>query len=291
MHEPARRLSYVMAVLAASICVTATPTIAQDDDAAPMGGYSPATNLRVPSEEPRYAAIVMDAASGEVLYQKRADSPRYPASITKIMTMYLAFEALATGRLHETDMITVSPLAASQAPTKLGLRPGDTIDVEDAMHAIGDEADSEADGIETVSKKAAAAAERAAKKLADDAKHVADSVRTPAEIMAETVDHLNGLVEQGAISWEIYRRAVGKANDEMNQSLSHDHAHASSSNAAVTRGTSAAFSAIAQSRDEMARAARLQQQQLDAQKQANDWLKKIADQTKRDPVEIRVASI
>jgi TP901 family phage tail tape measure protein len=162
---------------------------------------------------------------------------------------------------------------------------------KDAMHAIGDEADSEADGIETVSKKAAAAAERAAKKLADDAKHVADSVRTPAEIMAETVDHLNGLVEQGAISWEIYRRAVGKANDEMNQSLSHDHAHASSSNAAVTRGTSAAFSAIAQSRDEMARAARLQQQQLDAQKQANDWLKKIADQTKRDPVEIRVASI
>ncbi|HVN00277.1 MAG TPA: D-alanyl-D-alanine carboxypeptidase [Caulobacteraceae bacterium] len=137
MHEPARRLSYVMAALAASICVSATPTIAQDDESAPpMVGYSPSTSLRVPSDEPRYAAIVMDAATGEILYQKRADSPRYPASITKIMTMYLAFEALATGRLHETDMITVSPLAASQAPTKLGLRPGDTIDVEDAMHAI-----------------------------------------------------------------------------------------------------------------------------------------------------------
>jgi D-alanyl-D-alanine carboxypeptidase (penicillin-binding protein 5/6) len=120
------------------MCVSATPTIAQDDEAGPSlsYGYSPSTDLKVPASEPRYAAIVMDAATGEILYQKRADSPRYPASITKIMTMYLAFEALSTGRLHESDMITVSPLAASQAPTKLGLKPGDSIDVEDAMHAI-----------------------------------------------------------------------------------------------------------------------------------------------------------
>ena len=90
----------------------------------------------MPTYEPRYAAIVMDATTGEVLYQKRADSPRYPASITKIMTLYLAFEALATGRLHETDMVTVSPRAAAQAPTKLGLRAGDQITVDDAMHAI-----------------------------------------------------------------------------------------------------------------------------------------------------------
>ncbi|HEV3022025.1 MAG TPA: D-alanyl-D-alanine carboxypeptidase family protein, partial [Pirellulales bacterium] len=128
-----------MAALATAICVSATPTIAQDEYAAPgysTATYSPTTDLRVPADEPRYAAIVMDAASGEILYQKRADSPRYPASITKIMTLYLAFEALSTGRLRETDMITVSPLAASQAPTKLGLRPGDSISVQDAMHAI-----------------------------------------------------------------------------------------------------------------------------------------------------------
>jgi D-alanyl-D-alanine carboxypeptidase (penicillin-binding protein 5/6) len=139
MFEPARRVSYVMAALATAICVSATPTIAQDEYAAPSlstATYSPSTDLRVPSDEPKYAAIVMDAATGEVLYQKRADSPRYPASITKIMTMYLAFEALSTGRLRETDMITVSPLAASQAPTKLGLRPGDTISVQDALHAM-----------------------------------------------------------------------------------------------------------------------------------------------------------
>ena len=130
VHEPAKRFLVVLAAAAASISVTIAPsaTVAQD--------FGPQADLRVPSSEPRYAAIVMDAASGEVLYEKRADSPRYPASVTKLMTFYLAFDALSTGRLHETDLITVSPLAASQAPTKLGLRPGDAIDVEDALHAM-----------------------------------------------------------------------------------------------------------------------------------------------------------
>ena len=134
MFEPARRASYVLAALASSICVAATPTLAQPGyDAADA---PPSSDLRVPYEEPRYAAIVMDATTGDILYQTRADSPRYPASITKIMTLYLTFEALSTGRLHATDMIEVSARAAAQAPTKLGLRPGETIDVDDAMHAI-----------------------------------------------------------------------------------------------------------------------------------------------------------
>ncbi len=128
MTPPARRVVLALAALAASAPLAA-PALAQ-----PVA--TPAVDLRVPSWEPRYAAIVVDATTGEILYQKRADSPRYPASITKIMTMYLTFEALATGRLHESDMITVSRLAAAQAPTKLGLRPGDTISVENAMHAI-----------------------------------------------------------------------------------------------------------------------------------------------------------
>jgi D-alanyl-D-alanine carboxypeptidase (penicillin-binding protein 5/6) len=131
MLEPARRVSYLLAAAVAGVmCVAATTAQAQDPT------LSPAVDYRVPVSEPRYAAIVIDAASGDILYQERADSPRYPASITKIMTLYLAFEALSTGRLHEDDLITVSPLAASQAPTKLGLRPGETITVEDAMHAI-----------------------------------------------------------------------------------------------------------------------------------------------------------
>jgi D-alanyl-D-alanine carboxypeptidase (penicillin-binding protein 5/6) len=86
--------------------------------------------------EPKSTAIVMDAGTGEILYSERADSPRYPASVTKIMTMYLAFQALADGRLHLGDMIVVSPLAAAQPATKLGLRAGETISVEDALHAM-----------------------------------------------------------------------------------------------------------------------------------------------------------
>ncbi len=86
--------------------------------------------------EPKNTAIVMDARSGEILYSQRADSPRYPASVTKVMTMYLAFDALANGRLHLTDTVVVSPLAAAQPATKLGLRAGETISVQDALHAM-----------------------------------------------------------------------------------------------------------------------------------------------------------
>jgi D-alanyl-D-alanine carboxypeptidase (penicillin-binding protein 5/6) len=78
----------------------------------------------------------MDAKTGEVLYAERADSVRYPASVTKVMTFYLAFEALASGKLHLNDLVVVSPLAAAQPPTKLGLRPGETITVENALHGM-----------------------------------------------------------------------------------------------------------------------------------------------------------
>jgi len=83
----------------------------------------------------RYAAIVVDAESGEVLFARHADSRRYPASITKVMTLYLAFEALSEGKIRLDDVITVSPRAASQPPSKLGLAAGQTITVDDAMRA------------------------------------------------------------------------------------------------------------------------------------------------------------
>ena len=92
--------------------------------------------LRVATGEPKYTAIVMDARSGEVLYSERADSPRYPASVTKVMTLYLAFDALAAGRLHLTDSVLISPHAAAQPATKLGLRAGETITVENAIYAM-----------------------------------------------------------------------------------------------------------------------------------------------------------
>lgn len=86
--------------------------------------------------EPRYAAVMVDAASGEVLFSSRADSPRYPASITKVMTLYLVFEAMAAGRLSPSDTIRISPRAAAQPPSKLGLRAGSTIRVDEAINAL-----------------------------------------------------------------------------------------------------------------------------------------------------------
>lgn len=101
-------------------------------------GTAQAAQAGIPffTSQPKYAAIVVDAKTGEVLYAHEADSPRYPASITKIMTLYLTFEALANGKLSPNDVITVSPRAAAQAPSKLGLRAGQTITVVDAMSAV-----------------------------------------------------------------------------------------------------------------------------------------------------------
>lgn len=86
--------------------------------------------------EPRYASVLVDAGTGEIVYAQRADSPRYPASITKMMTLYLAFEALESGRLQMDDRVLVSPRAAAQPPSKLGLRAGETLTVRDAIYAL-----------------------------------------------------------------------------------------------------------------------------------------------------------
>ncbi|WP_307365068.1 serine hydrolase [Brevundimonas sp. SORGH_AS_0993] len=86
-------------------------------------------------ENTRYAAIVVDAATGEVLFSRHADSSRFPASLTKMMTLYLTFEALSQGKAHLDDVLTVSPRAASQPPSKLGIPAGQTITLDDAMRA------------------------------------------------------------------------------------------------------------------------------------------------------------
>ena len=99
------------------------------------GTASPASALGLFSQ-PRYAAIVVDASNGEVLYAKRADDLRYPASITKIMTLYLTFEALSTGRLKLTDRVPLSEHAYNQAPSKSTLRPGESLSVDDAMRIV-----------------------------------------------------------------------------------------------------------------------------------------------------------
>lgn len=82
------------------------------------------------------AAIVVDANTGKVLYSSNANARRYPASLTKMMTLYLLFEAIETGQTSLNDRITMSAHAAAQAPSKLGMKPGQTISVRDAILAL-----------------------------------------------------------------------------------------------------------------------------------------------------------
>src|SRR5687768_14156768 len=70
---------------------------------------------------PRYAAIVVDAKTGKTLHEANADNLRHPASLTKIMTLYLLFEQLEAGKIKLHSQMRVSEEAASQAPTKLGV--------------------------------------------------------------------------------------------------------------------------------------------------------------------------
>ena len=83
-----------------------------------------------------YADIVVDANSGAVLHATNPDARRHPASLTKIMTLYLLFEQLEAGKLKLDSALKVSSEAAGQAPTKLGLKPGSTLSVEDAIKGM-----------------------------------------------------------------------------------------------------------------------------------------------------------
>ncbi|WP_235974911.1 D-alanyl-D-alanine carboxypeptidase [Stappia albiluteola] len=85
---------------------------------------------------PKYSGIVVDAKTGETLYSYKADTQRYPASLTKIMTLYILFEELEAGRLSLNSPLKVSSTAAAKAPSKLGLRPGSTIAAKDAILAL-----------------------------------------------------------------------------------------------------------------------------------------------------------
>ncbi|RUV56688.1 D-alanyl-D-alanine carboxypeptidase [Mesorhizobium sp. M5C.F.Ca.IN.020.29.1.1] len=81
----------------------------------------------------RSAAIVIDAKTGKVLYSSNADGRRYPASLTKMMTLYLAFEAMANGKISKNSRVVFSANAAAEPPTKLGVRRGGAITVETAI--------------------------------------------------------------------------------------------------------------------------------------------------------------
>ncbi|MGY6707863.1 MAG: D-alanyl-D-alanine carboxypeptidase [Rhizobiaceae bacterium] len=88
------------------------------------------------SANPRYAAYVLDTNTGQVLFSRNADAQRFPASLTKIMTVYLLFEAMESGRINRSTPIPMSRNAAAEPPTKLGVRAGSTITVDNAIKAL-----------------------------------------------------------------------------------------------------------------------------------------------------------
>jgi D-alanyl-D-alanine carboxypeptidase len=116
--RPIRAAALALVALALSACVSVMPT-------APT-----------PIASEKYAAIVVDAQNGTVLYQYAADQPRYPASLTKLMTVWMLFEALDQGRVQKSTPIPVSDEARSRPPTKIGFRAGEAIDVDTAIRAL-----------------------------------------------------------------------------------------------------------------------------------------------------------
>ncbi len=93
-------------------------------------------HARLEDYSPPFASIVVDGNSGTVLQGASPDALRHPASLTKVMTLYLLFERLESGKLRLDSELKVSEHASEQAPTKLGLKPGQTISVEAAIKGI-----------------------------------------------------------------------------------------------------------------------------------------------------------
>ncbi len=124
---------------AAAACLAATALVLSLTSAADARWRKravPRAEAAAITNESRYADIVVDANSGDVLHAMSADSQRHPASLTKIMTLYLLFERLEAGRLKLDTPLEVSANASEQAPSKLGLQPGQSIKVEDAIKAL-----------------------------------------------------------------------------------------------------------------------------------------------------------
>ncbi|RST86657.1 D-alanyl-D-alanine carboxypeptidase [Aquibium carbonis] len=90
----------------------------------------------VPARAVEYAGIVIDAHTGKTLYAASADAARYPASLTKMMTLYMIFEALDGGRIRKDTRVPFSAHAAARPPTKIGVRAGNSVTVETVIYSL-----------------------------------------------------------------------------------------------------------------------------------------------------------
>ena len=114
-----------VAALVAIALLGAAPAHARSHGAQASYGWAPV-----------YEAILIDAETGQVLRELNADTVTYPASLTKMMTLYLTFEALNQGRLRLDQRLAVSSEAASKSPSKLALQPGDSVSVQELILGV-----------------------------------------------------------------------------------------------------------------------------------------------------------
>jgi D-alanyl-D-alanine carboxypeptidase len=143
---------------------------------APLG-EAHAAKRRSSGGAPQIAsAIVVDMNSGSILYSQSADLPRYPASLTKMMTLYVLFGYLRAGKVTPTSELVVTPHAASQAPTKLGLKPGATISTTDAVKALVTQ--SANDAAVTIAENLAGTEENFARVMTDTARSIGMNATT-----------------------------------------------------------------------------------------------------------------
>src|SRR6478752_7255090 len=157
-----------------------------------------------PSHAAPYADIVVDANSGTVLHSTNPDAQRHPASLTKIMTLYLLFEQLEAGKLKLDSQLPVSKEAAGQMPTKLGLKPGSTLAVEDAIKGM-------------VTRSANDAAVVVAEAIAGDEDAFAKLMTRKAQAlgMSRTIyKNASGLPDSGQITTARDQSALGRAVQE-----------------------------------------------------------------------------
>jgi len=121
----ARAALVAMIALAAAACTT--------DDTLTLARPQTVT---VTSDPAKYAAIVVDGSNGRTLYAANASASRYPASLTKMMTLYMLFEAIDQGRVGRQTQIPISAYAAGRPPSKIGFKAGQSISVDAAIQAL-----------------------------------------------------------------------------------------------------------------------------------------------------------
>ena len=138
MHLPYRPLTGIAAIalLLAGLCLPAMAARHHKAHAAPATRRAVVRMPASPTDPDKDAALVVDGVTGKVLYARNETAERHPASLTKMMTLYLLFDALKAGKVTMQTPLPVSYHASIQKPTKLNLRPGQTIDVDTAIRAI-----------------------------------------------------------------------------------------------------------------------------------------------------------